>query len=177
MTPIPLSPYAVQKLTNEYYARLYHRLFGMQTVCLRYFNVFGPRQDPGSPYSGVISIFINHAGRNLAPVIYGDGQQTRDFVFVGDVVRANLIAAATAAAAGEVFNIGTGISVSINALWQTIAQLAQCRLPARYADPRSGDIVHSLAGIRKADQCIGFKPVVMLEEGLRYTINWYRKGS
>jgi nucleoside-diphosphate-sugar epimerase len=176
MAPVPLSPYAVQKLTNEYYARLYHRLYGLKTVCLRYFNVFGPRQDPGSPYSGVISIFMTRASRNLAPVIYGDGRQTRDFVFVGDVVRANLLAAGKAAAVGEVFNIGTGCSVSINDLWHSIARLGACRLPAEYADPRSGDIVHSLAGIEKAGRYMGFEPAVKLEEGLQRTYDWYRQG-
>jgi len=175
MTPVPLSPYAVQKLTNEHHARLYHRLYGVETACLRYFNVFGPRQDPASPYSGVISIFMTRASRNLAPLIYGDGRQTRDFVFVGDVVKANLLAACRAAAAGEVFNIGTGRSVSINALWQSIAQAGGCRAAAEYRDPRPGDIVHSLADIQKARQTIGFEPSVQLEAGLQLTYGWYRQ--
>ncbi|MFZ1983655.1 MAG: SDR family oxidoreductase [Desulfatitalea sp.] len=175
MIPAPLSPYAVQKLTNEYYAELYHRLYGLETVCLRYFNVYGPRQDPSSPYSGVISIFMLRALSGEAPLIYGDGGQTRDFVFVKDVVQANLLAAAHKAAPGRVFNVGTSNSVSINGLWQMIAQLAQCQQPAKHEAPRSGDIVHSLASIQRAKELLGFQPVVSFEEGLRKTFSWYRQ--
>ena len=175
MAPHPLSPYAVQKLTNELYAAIYYRLYGLQTVCLRYFNVFGPRQDPSSPYSGVISIFITQALKNASPVIYGDGRQTRDFVFVRDVVQANLLAAGQQNAAGQVFNIGTSNSVDINSLWELTAKLAHCTQAAQYADTRSGEIRHSLSSIQKAGQVLGFQPRVSLNSGLDQTIAWYRQ--
>jgi UDP-glucose 4-epimerase len=177
MIPAPMSPYAVQKLTNEYYAELYHRLYGLETVCLRYFNVYGPHQDPSSPYSGVISIFMLRAINGEAPIIYGDGGQTRDFVFVKDVVQANLLAAAHEAAPGRVFNVGTSSSVSVNGLWEMIARLAQCHLPAKHEAPRPGDIVHSLASIQRAKELLGFQPSVVFEEGLRQTFAWYRQGQ
>lgn len=177
MTPEPLSPYALQKLTNEYYASLYYRLYGLETACLRYFNVYGPRQDPSSPYSGVISIFMRRAVDNEAPQIYGDGRQTRDFVFVRDVVQANMIAAVHDAAVGQVFNVGTGRSIEINTLWETIASLAQCRLSPDCGDPRPGDIVHSLADIDKARQSLGFDPAVSMEHGLAQTLRWYRQSQ
>lgn len=175
LVPAPLSPYAVQKLTNEYYADLYFRLYGLETVCLRYFNVYGPRQDPASPYSGVISIFMTRACETQPPVIYGDGRQTRDFVFVQDVVRANLLAATRAAAQGRVFNVGAGRAVAINALWQMIAGLARITVSAQYREPRPGEIVHSLAGIQSAREGLGFQPTVSLDEGLRRTFEWYRE--
>lgn len=176
MTPKPMSPYAVQKLTNEYYARLYHRLYGLQTCCLRYFNVFGPRQDPSSPYSGVISIFMTKAVRDEAPVIYGDGKQTRDFVYVQDVVHANLLAAQQKKAAGEVFNVGTNHSVSINTLWEAIARLGSCSQKPHYEAARSGDIVDSLAGIEKARRLLEFEPAFELSQGLARTFAWYQEG-
>ena len=175
MTPHPLSPYAVQKLTNEYYAFLYHRLYDLETVCLRYFNVYGPRQDPSSPYSGVISIFMARATSGSAPIIYGNGHQTRDFVFVKDVVQANILAASSEAAAGQVFNVGTSDSIEINTLWYKIARLAQCALEPEYADARPGDIVHSLAGIQKARERLGFRPSKSFDEGLAQTFAWYRR--
>lgn len=175
MPPHPLSPYAVQKLTNEYYAAIYFRLYGLPTVCLRYFNVYGPRQDPSSPYSGVISIFITQALKNEPPVIYGDGRQTRDFVFVGDVVQANLLAASQEGAAGQVFNIGTSNSVDINSLWELTAKYGHCSQAARYGDSRAGEIMHSLSSIHKATQVLGFHPQVSLERGLDQTVNWYRE--
>jgi nucleoside-diphosphate-sugar epimerase len=175
MLPNPLSPYAVQKLTNEYYAMLYHRLYGLETVCLRYFNVYGPRQDPSSPYSGVISLFMTRAAHGKAPMIYGDGCQTRDFVFVQDVVQANLLAASHDQAVGQVYNVGTGRSIEIKALWKTIAQLANCSVAPEYAEPRPGDVVHSLSGIQKARDQIGFEPTTDLSEGLRKTFAWYQQ--
>jgi UDP-glucose 4-epimerase len=175
MTPRPLSPYAVQKYTNELYAAIYHRLYGLQTVCLRYFNVYGPRQDPSSPYSGVISIFISRALKNESPVIYGDGRQTRDFVFVRDVVQANLLAATQTDAAGQVFNIGTSDSVDINSLWELTAKFTHCSRAARYVDPRPGEIMHSLSSIQKAGQILDFQPQVGLGSGLDQTIAWYRQ--
>jgi nucleoside-diphosphate-sugar epimerase len=175
MSPQPLSPYAVQKLTNEYYAVLYNSLFGMEVVCLRYFNVYGPRQDPTSPYSGVISIFMTRAKCGAAPTIYGDGRQSRDFVFVKDVARANILAASHATAAGQIFNVGTGNPIDINGLWNKIAELAQCAVTPDYADSRPGDIVHSVAGIQKARERLGFCSAVSLDQGLAQTFTWYRE--
>ena len=177
MIPQPLSPYAVQKLTNEYYASLYCRLYGLETVCLRYFNVYGPRQDPSSPYSGVISIFMTRATGDRAPTIYGQGRQTRDFVFVKDVVQANLLAAQSEDAEGQVYNVGTGDSVEINMLWKRIADLASCELKPAYADARPGDIVHSLASIQKIKDSLGFRPSVTFEEGLSRTFVWYEQNA
>jgi nucleoside-diphosphate-sugar epimerase len=177
MTAYPLSPYAVQKLTNEYYALLYARLYGLETVCLRYFNVYGPRQDPSSPYSGVISIFMALAAGGRAPIIYGDGHQTRDFVFVKDVVRATLMAAGGEGAAGHVFNVGTSDSIEINTLWEMIARLAQCKLKPKHGDNRPGDIVYSLADIQKIRDRLGFRPSVSLDEGLSQTFAWYGQNT
>ena len=129
----PLSPYAVQKMTGEYYAGLYTKLYGLETACLRYFNVFGPRQDPSSPYSGVISIFLDRAAAGRAPVIFGNGEQTRDFVYVRDVVSANLRAATEDTAAGKAFNIGTGKTITINRLWQQVAELVVDRTNLWYS--------------------------------------------
>lgn len=170
----PLSPYAVQKRTNEHHAMLYHRLYGLDTTCLRYFNVFGPRQDPSSPYSGVISIFMTCAASGKKPTIYGDGRQTRDFVFVQDVVHANLLAAASDQTAGHLFNIGSSVSTEIHALWRAIADMAGCIENPVFAAPRAGDIVHSLAGIMRARQQLGFAPEISLAQGLRSTYSWYR---
>ncbi len=177
MPPRPLSPYAVQKLTNEFYAQLYYRLYGLETVCLRYFNVYGPRQDPSSPYSGVISIFMRQVGKKSAPTIYGDGNQTRDFVSVRDVVQANIMAATSNKAPGQVFNVGTGKSIAVIELWRQIAALGEFETEPMFADARSGDIVHSLANIEQADTKIGFRPKVSLKEGLSQTFVWYEENS
>lgn len=175
MTPKPLSPYAVQKLTNEFYADLYFRLYGIETVCLRYFNVYGPRQDPSSPYSGVISIFMNKAAGASVPTIYGDGLQTRDFVFVKDVVQANVLAATSVKAPGQAFNVGTGVTISIKDLWYNISELNRYEADPEYAEARPGDIVDSLASIQKATERMGFKPSVSLNDGLSQTFSWYQK--
>jgi nucleoside-diphosphate-sugar epimerase len=177
MATDPLSPYAVQKLTNEYYARIYQKLYGLETVCLRYFNVYGPRQDPSSPYSGVISIFMTQAKRGLAPTIYGNGRQSRDFVYVKDVVQANIMAARSPAAPGQVFNVGTGNSIDITTLWNKIADLAQCSAAPQYADSRPGDIIHSVAAIKKARERLGFSPAVSFDQGLAHTFDWYRQDT
>lgn len=177
MPPRPLTPYAVQKLTIEYYLHVYQLLYGMETVGLRFFNVFGPRQDPSSPYSGVISIFMNRALRGKPPVIYGDGRQTRDFVFVGDVVQALLLAAASPAANGRIFNVGTARSVTINELWQAIAALSGCNANPVFQPPRRGDILHSVSAIDSARAAFGFTPRVSLEKGLESTLDWYRKST
>jgi len=173
----PQSPYAVQKLTNELYAKLYADLYGLHTVCLRYFNVFGPRQDPSSPYSGVISIFMTRAVENKPPVIHGDGRQFRDFVFVKDVVQANLLAAASDGANGEVFNVGTGHFVRIGQLWDTISDMACTTLKPVFADQRPGDILESVADIQKAGALLNFSPKIVFEEGLKQTFQWYREGD
>ena len=161
--------------------RIYYRLYEMETVCLRYFNVFGPRQDPSSHYSGVISIFMTRAAGAQRPVIYGDGNQTRDFVYVQDVVQAYLCAAQHEAAVGQVFNVGTNRAIQINALWEMIGNLAQCQLTPQYVDPRAGDIVHSLSSIRKANERMGFMPSVPFsvpfEDGLCRTFIWYGQGD
>jgi UDP-glucose 4-epimerase len=174
MAPNPLSPYAVQKLTNELYATLYFRLYGLDTVCLRYFNVFGPRQDPSSPYSGVISIFMQHAAERKAPVIFGNGEQTRDFVFVKDVVQANILAATGESAAGEVFNVGTGKAVSIRSLWSLISRMGGDEIKPTFAPARAGDILHSLAGTTKGHDRLKFQASVTLDEGLSQTFAWYQ---
>jgi UDP-glucose 4-epimerase len=177
MPPKPLTPYAVQKLAVEYYLHVYQALYGLETVGLRFFNVFGPRQDPSSPYSGVISIFMNKALNGERPVIYGDGRQTRDFVFVGDVVQALISAATSPSGPGNVFNVGTGRSLTINALWQAIATLSGSKAEPLYQPPRSGDILHSVSAIDSAAADIGFDPGVSVEKGLESTLDWYRKSA
>ncbi len=174
LPPCPKSPYAVQKLVNEHYAALYNDLYGVETVCLRYFNVYGPRQDPSSPYSGVISIFMKQAASKQPPFIYGDGTQTRDFVYVTDVVKANRLAARDPSAPGKVFNIGTGRQISITALWNLIAAIAGVTLQPEFQPPRKGDILHSVADIEKS-RLIGYHPVVELAAGLAETYKWYRE--
>ena len=175
MDPKPASPYAVQKLAAEHNARVYDEIFGLETVSLRYFNVFGPRQDPSSPYSGVISLFMTRAVSGQAPVIYGDGHQSRDFVYVKDVVNANLLAAAMKDPRGHIFNIGTGSQVTINRLWEVIASLSgQTKLKPRYEAARAGDILHSCAGMDFTKSKLKFDPDYSLEKGLEKTLEWYR---
>jgi len=171
----PLSPYAVQKLTGEYYSSLYYKLYGLETVCMRYFNVYGPRQDPTSPYSGVISIFMSKAVSKKTPVIYGDGNQYRDFVFINDVVRANLLAASTDGASGEVFNVGTGKYITINGLWEMACELSNLNIKPEHESPKPGDIVESVANIDHAQKILGFKPEYSFKNGLEITFNWYKK--
>jgi nucleoside-diphosphate-sugar epimerase len=174
MPPKPMSPYAVQKLTGELYARIYYDLYGLETVCLRYFNVYGPRQDPSSPYSGVISIFMTKAVSKKPPVIYGDGKQYRDFIFVKDVVKANLLAATEDDAAGQIFNIGTGKHVSINSLWDMISLFSGLKIEPEYTPPRPGDILESVASIEQAKSAMGFEPDYLFEKGLEITFKWYK---
>jgi nucleoside-diphosphate-sugar epimerase len=174
MPPKPLTPYAVQKRVVEYYLSVYQSLYGLETVGLRFFNVFGPRQDPSSPYSGVISIFMNKALSGEPPVIYGDGCQSRDFVFVGDVVQALISAAKSASAPGKVFNVGTGKSLTISGLWEMIAALSGSEAKPINQPPRPGDIPHSLCAIDSAAADLGFVPRVSLESGLGLTLDWYR---
>ncbi len=174
LLPKPQSPYAVQKLTGELNARLYDELFGLETVCLRYFNVYGPRQDPSSAYSGVISIFMSKAVQETAPAIYGDGNQYRDFIFVQDVVRANLLAATTQGASGQCFNIGTGRTVRIKDLWHMVSELSDTNLPPSYLPERAGDIRESVANIDAAKVHLGFSPEFAFEDGLAKTFVWYK---
>ncbi|MDF1592549.1 MAG: SDR family oxidoreductase [Desulfobacterales bacterium] len=175
MPPNPLSPYAIQKLVGEQYSRLYSELYGMETLFLRYFNVYGPRQDPSSPYSGVISIFIDRAIADESPVIYGDGLQYRDFVYVKDVVQANLLAAAAKTAGGHVFNIGTGEFIRIRELWQIIGTLAETSSQPVFRPQRPGEILESVADIDRARCELGFKPAHSLKKGLQITLEWYRR--
>jgi UDP-glucose 4-epimerase len=170
----PQSPYAISKLTAEMYCQLFHDSFGLETVRLRYFNVFGPRQDPASAYSGVISIFVDKLGQGIVPTIFGDGQQTRDFVFVEDVVRANVLAAAAPQAPGQVFNIGAGRQVSINQLFQTLADIFECDARPTYGPARPGDILHSYASPALAHSVLGWSAQVTFEEGLRRLVDSVR---
>jgi nucleoside-diphosphate-sugar epimerase len=174
MNPKPQSPYAVQKLSGEFYARLYFDLYGLETVCLRYFNVYGPRQDPSSPYSGVISIFMTKASSKKTPVIYGDGNQYRDFIFVKDVVRFNLLAASEDEAIGKTFNVGTGTVTRINRLWEMIQRLEGFNIEPEYERARPGDIRESVASIDYAKKTLGFEPEYSFEKGLKETFDWYQ---
>lgn len=173
----PKSPYGESKHINEMNAHKYHKDYKLDTVCLRYFNVFGPRSDPHSPYSGVISKFISAALKKEKPVIYGDGEQTRDFVYVKDVVSANLLAMGEKRAAGEIFNIGSGTEVSINQLWKQIAKMAKSGAVPIHEPPRQGDIRRSFASIVKAEKALGFKPQCSLEKGLKDTMEWIKETS
>lgn len=175
LPPNPKSPYAVQKLTGEYYARVFREAFGLETVSLRYFNVFGPRQDPSSPYSGVLSVFSTCLLEGLTPTIFGDGEQSRDFIYVEDIVRLNLLAAQSPQAPGKVYNGGTGKRNSLNQAWSLMQTLSGVDLPARYAPERSGDVRHSQADMSLARRDLGFEPAIDFEEGLRRTLEWYRE--
>jgi len=169
----PMSPYAVSKLCAEQYAVVFHHLYGLETVSLRYFNVFGPRQDPNSPYSGVVSRFIDAIASGSPPTIHGDGEQTRDFTYVENVARANFAATERPEAAGSVYNIGCAARVSVNELWRVMAELSGSTLEPRYAPARSGDVPHSLADIGRARKDLGFEPAIDLREGLRRTLSYY----
>jgi UDP-glucose 4-epimerase len=175
LPPQPKSPYAVQKLTGEYYARVFLESFGLETVSLRYFNCFGPRQDPSSPYSGVLSVFSACLLEGRAPTIFGDGEQSRDFIYVDDIVRLNLLAARSSQAPGKVYNAGTGKRQSLNQAWAYMQALSRVDLPARYAPARGGDVRHSQADISLARRELGFEPAIDFEEGLRRTLEWYRQ--
>ncbi len=170
----PLSPYAASKLHGETYGCLYSDLYGLETVCLRYFNVYGPKQDPTSPYSGVISIFMDKAAQGERPTIYGDGEQYRDFIYVADVVQANLLAAYRENISGLVVNVGTGRSVTINQLWNTIAAIAGMKREPEKAAARPGDIRESVADISRAQRMLGHEPNHSFQEGLQRTWQWYR---
>ncbi|MCS7265561.1 MAG: SDR family oxidoreductase [Armatimonadetes bacterium] len=176
MKPSPKSPYALSKLIGEHFCRLFWELYGLETVSLRYFNIFGPRQDPTSQYAAVIPRFITALLRNQSPTIYGDGEQTRDFTFVENCVQANLLAAKAEGVAGEVFNVGAGKQTSVNELFRLIRSLVGVdHIEPIYEPPRPGDVRHSLAEITKAKKWLGYEPIVSLEEGLKRTIEWFQK--
>ena len=174
MVPNPLSPYALQKLIGEQYLQLFTRLYGLDTVSIRYFNVFGPRQDPSSPYSGVIALFVTRLLAGLPPLIIGDGEQTRDFTYVDNVVDGVLKAAVAPDASGRVINVATGRQISINQLAQALQRLLGTNLVPQFAESRAGDVRDSLADIGLARQVLGYEPRISFEEGLRRTVDWYR---
>lgn len=170
----PLSPYALQKLVAEQYCQLFTRLYGFETVTIRYFNVFGPRQDPGSPYSGVISLFSTALLEGRPPIIYGDGEQTRDFTYIANVVDGVLRACDAPPAAGEVINVATGGRISLNELLRTMNRIVGTDITATYGVARAGDVRDSQADITKARRLLGYEPTVDLETGLRETLAWCR---
>ena len=170
----PLSPYALQKYTGELYCRLYSELYGLETVSLRYFNIFGPRQDPNSDYAAVIPCFVTAALEGRRPVIYGDGEQTRDFTYVENAVQANLLAADAERASGSVINIAAGKRTSLNDLWQGIRKIVGTDLEAEHAAPREGDVRDSLADLTRAADLLGYRPGIDLDVGLDRTIASYR---
>lgn len=170
----PMSPYALTKLAGEKYCVIFHRVYGVPTVCLRYFNIFGPRQNPDSPYSGVISRFVDAALGGRRPTVHGDGEQSRDFTFVENAVQANLLACAAEGVSGQVFNVGTGERCSLNDVLRVLATLAGRSLDPEYIAPRSGDVRHSLADIERARRLLGYDPKVHFDEGLRETLSWFK---
>jgi nucleoside-diphosphate-sugar epimerase len=170
----PLSPYALQKLVAEQYCRMFTTLYGFETVTIRYFNVFGPRQDPGSPYSGVISLFSTALLERRQPIIYGDGEQTRDFTYVANVVDGVLRACEAPHASGEAINVATGGRISLNDLLKTMNRIVGTDINAIYKEPREGDVRDSQADIAKAKRLLGYEPSVGLEDGLRRTLDWCR---
>jgi nucleoside-diphosphate-sugar epimerase len=170
----PLSPYALQKLVGEQYMQMFTTLYGLQTVTIRYFNVFGPRQDPSSPYSGVISLFAKALLENRGPTIYGDGEQTRDFTYIANVVDGVLRAVMAPRASGSVINVATGARISLNRLFDAMRTLTGSHVNASYAPPRHGDVKDSQADITRARDLLGYEPLVSFDEGLRRTLEWYR---
>jgi nucleoside-diphosphate-sugar epimerase len=179
MLPNPISPYAVAKLAGEQYMRAFTRVYGLETVVLRYFNVFGPFQDPTSHYSGVLAIFCRRMLAGEQPTIYGDGEQSRDFTFIDNVVHANLLAADAAAenVAGQMMNVATGSRSTLNETFQVIRELTEYKGEPSYAAPRAGDIRDSLADVHRAGELLGYRPIVDFREGLRRTVEWYRMGA
>jgi UDP-glucose 4-epimerase len=179
MLPDPISPYAVAKLAGEHYLRAFTRVYGLETVVLRYFNVFGPHQDPTSHYSGVLAIFCRRMLAGEPITIYGDGEQSRDFTYIDNVVNANLLAAAAPAekVSGRMMNLATGSRITLNEIFEILRELTGYNGKPAYAPTRAGDIRDSLADIRLAGELLGYKPTVDFREGLRRTIEWYRAGG
>jgi len=173
MSPSPQSPYAVGKLAGEHYCRVYNRLFDLETVSLRYFNVYGPWQDPAGEYAAVIPLFIAHLVAATAPTVFGDGEQSRDFTYVADVVEANLLAAEAPEAAGAAINVGCGERHTLNEVLEALQRLIGRSVEPRRAPPRPGDVRHSQADISKARELLGFEPRFDLQQGLRLTFDWY----
>jgi UDP-glucose 4-epimerase len=176
MTPDPISPYAVAKLASEHYMTSFYRCYGLETVALRYFNIFGPRQDPSSPYSGVLAKFIAQMLAGQQPTIFGDGEQSRDFTYIDNAVEANLLACTAPApqVAGKMFNVATGRRVTLNETFKLLQALTSYSGSPVHAAERDGDIKHSLADISAAEKSLGYKPKVNFEDGLRKTVDWYR---
>ncbi|MBN1274278.1 MAG: SDR family oxidoreductase [Candidatus Aminicenantes bacterium] len=169
----PLSPYALSKMTGEKYCGIFFKEFGFPTVCLRYFNIFGPRQDPFSQYAAVVPLFITRTLEHKGIVIYGDGEQSRDFTFVGNVVEANILACKASIAAGGIFNIACGERTTVNHLSEEIGNILKTDVRPKYEEVRPGDIRHSFADISLAQKMLNYEPLILLEEGLRRTIDWY----
>jgi len=175
LKPMPLSPYAVAKLVGEYYCSVFYQVFGLETISLRYFNVFGPQQDPASQYAAAIPAFVTAILKDEPPTIYGDGEQSRDFTYIDNVVQANLLAARTKQTKGEVINIACGLAVTVNEIIAMINDTVGKNVKPNYTDSRPGDVKHSLADITLAEKTIGFKPKVTFSEGLQKAIEWYRE--
>jgi UDP-glucose 4-epimerase len=174
MPTSPLSPYAVAKLTGEYYCSVFYNIYGLETISLRYFNVFGPYQDPTSQYAAAIPAFVMAILKDEPPTIYGDGEQSRDFTYIDNVVDANLLAAGANQTKGQVINIACGQAVTVNEIIDMINKLLGKNVKPKYTDPRPGDVKHSLADIMAAQKLINFKPSVSFHEGLKKAIDWYR---
>jgi nucleoside-diphosphate-sugar epimerase len=176
MKPSPISPYAVAKLASELYLTSFYRCYGLETVSLRYFNIFGPRQDPTSPYSGVLAKFITQMLAGESPAILGDGSQSRDFTFIENVVKANLLACKAPAGevAGKVFNVATGTRIDLNETFAVLKKLIGFKGEVKYGPERAGDVKHSLADLTQSEKHLGYKPQVNFEEGLKRTVDWYR---
>ena len=175
MAPAPKSPYALHKLVGEHYAAVFAEVYGLETVSLRYFNVYGPRQDPNSPYSGVLSLFMKAVLQRCPPIIYGDGEQSRDFTYVEDVVALNLKAARAPHVSGKLYNGGSGGRITINQAWALLQMIEGVEIPARYGPPRAGDVRDSQADITAAVRDLGHAPRYSFEEGMRCTLDWYRR--
>jgi nucleoside-diphosphate-sugar epimerase len=174
MPPVPISPYGVSKYVGELYAQTFGRCYGLENVSLRYFNIFGPRQDPDSPYSGVLSRFSAAFLDSTPPVVFGDGKQTRDFTYVDNAVQANILACEAPSASGRTFNVGTGHAISLNQVLQMLQKTSGKTLETKYEPAREGDIRDSLADIRLAREFLGYEPTVLFEEGLARTFAWYQ---
>jgi len=175
MVPNPTSPYAFQKYCGEQYGRLFFQLYGLDTISLRYFNVFGPKQDPTSLYSAVIPKFIEALLHNRSPVVFGDGEQSRDFIYIDDVIQANLLALSVGHLHGEVINIGCGRGTSLNQLLNILQEIFSLKVSPIYQRPRQGDVRHSLSDIRKGKQLLNYDPKIEIEIGLKKTVEYFQK--